>query len=98
MDVTGPGRAREIAPVREQDVPGPGRAPEDAPVAEAIGHRRAAVWAQADERVLTGHERLVGIDGGRHAVSLLAEHDREPRGDVGDLFRADAMRHGVLVP
>src|SRR6266436_5476906 len=50
----------------EQGVAGTGRAPQDAPVAEAVGLGLAAVVTQADERVLSGHQHRVGIDGWSH--------------------------------
>src|SRR2546428_548258 len=44
-------------------------APEHAPVAEAVGLGLAAVEAQADERVLAGHQDVIRIDGRGHAAA-----------------------------
>src|SRR2546427_806845 len=44
-------------------------APEHAPVAEAVGLGLAAVLAQADERVLAGHQDVIRIDGRGHAAA-----------------------------
>src|SRR5439155_545851 len=54
----------------EQGVAGAGGAPQDAPVAEAVGLGLPAVVTQADERVLSGHQDRVGIDGWSHVLSL----------------------------
>src|SRR5881628_2929522 len=60
--------ARQLA-LGEERVARPRGAPEHAPVAEAIGLGLAAVVAQTDERVLAGHEDVVGIDGRRHVAA-----------------------------
>src|SRR5207245_703893 len=44
-------------------------APQHAPVAEAVGLGLAAVLAQADERVLAGHQDVIRIDGRGHAAA-----------------------------
>src|SRR5881628_3826833 len=60
--------ARQLA-LGEERVARPRGAPEHAPVAEAIRRGLTAVVAQADERVLAGHQDVVGIDGRGHVAA-----------------------------